>query len=284
MSIVSGAGEGSASALLITSGGRDPIPAAVEERLQRVSSDGSRVPNTRWVASEIPVGIEINGFGYAVLLASPGDLGDLAMGFVLSERLIDHPRELLDIDIFHREQDAILRLTLDDHHAARLRDRVRHRATDSSCGLCGIDNIDQVLRPLPQVTASTHADDRAIFRAVRALEERQQLNRLTHAVHGAALCGPTGDIRNLREDVGRHNAFDKLIGAMARAGDSWDGGFALLTSRCSFELVEKAVLAGCPMLATISAPTTLALSRARSAGLSLKVLTRSDALLDCAAD
>jgi FdhD protein len=112
-----------------------------------------------------------------------------------------------------------------------------------------------------------------------ALEKRQPLGAATRAVHAAAACTASGTIRLVREDVGRHNAFDKLIGAMLREGLSWDHGFALLTSRCSYELVEKAALSDCPMLATISAPTALALARARTAGLELRVLTRPDALL-----
>lgn len=246
----------------------------------RVGADGHRVPELRWIAAETPIAFEINGLGYAVLLATPDNLSDLALGFALSERLIDEPGELVDLDIFVREQDAIVRMTLSEPHAARLRGRVRHRATDSSCGLCGIENLEELLRPLPSVTALSGADDAAIFAALNALGHAQHLNRTTHAVHGAAFCDAAGRIVTLREDVGRHNAFDKLIGAMAASGQAWDGGFALLTSRCSFELVEKAVLANCPLLVTVSAPTALALARARDAGLALKVVARPDALLE----
>ena len=119
----------------------------------------------------------------------------------------------------------------------------------------------------------------AVFRALAHLGDHQPLNRTTGGVHAAALCDADGAIRLVREDVGRHNAFDKLIGAMMRRCLHWDGGFALLSSRCSYELVEKAVLSGCPMLVTISAPTSLALSRAREAGLDLRVLARSDSVL-----
>jgi FdhD protein len=118
-----------------------------------------------------------------------------------------------------------------------------------------------------------------VFRALAALDALQPLNRLTGAVHAAAACSAEGVPMLVREDVGRHNAFDKLIGAMLRKGRAWDGGFALLTSRCSYELVEKAVLAGCPMLATISAPTSLAVERAAVAGLPLHVLARRDSVL-----
>lgn len=135
------------------------------------------------------------------------------------------------------------------------------------------------MRELPRLPAQPVAPDRALFRALAALPDHQPLNRVTGAVHAAAFCDAQGGIRLVREDVGRHNAFDKLIGAMLRADLGWDGGFALLSSRCSYELVEKAVLSGCPMLVTISAPTSLALSRAKDAGLILRVLARSDAIL-----
>ena len=129
------------------------------------------------------------------------------------------------------------------------------------------------------MSAATRADRAAIFRALAALGDHQPLNAATGAAHAAAWVGADGTIRLVREDVGRHNAFDKLVGAMMRAGAGWDGGFALLSSRCSYELVEKAALADCPLLVTISAPTRLAADRAAEAGLPLVVLARSDALL-----
>lgn len=257
------------------------LPPAQEVIVTRIAADGARRDEARWIASEVPIAFEINGLGYAVLLATPDDLSDLALGFALSERLIDRADELLDLDVFAREQDAIVRMTLSEPHAARLRGRVRHRATDSSCGLCGIENLEELLRPLPRVTAVSAAADTAIFAALAALDPAQQLNCATHAVHAAAWCDAQGRIVMVREDVGRHNAFDKLIGAMAAGGHGWEGGFALLSSRCSFELVEKAVLANCPLLVTVSAPTSLAWQRARDAGLPLKVIARRDALLDC---
>jgi FdhD protein len=156
---------------------------------------------------------------------------------------------------------------------------VRHRTADSSCGLCGVESLEQALRPLPAGLPQWTGSDDAVFAALQALETAQPLGASTRAVHAAAACNVDGGIRLVREDVGRHNAFDKLIGAMLRGGFGWEGGFALLTSRCSYELVEKAVLSNCPMLATISAPTTLALARARSAGLALSVLARPDSLL-----
>ena len=233
----------------------------------------------RAIAGEVPVAIECNGLGYAVLMASPDDMLDLGYGFALTERLIDGAGDLLDAEAHALEHGIVVRLTLSQRVADRVSDRVRHRTADSSCGLCGVESLEQALRPLPPRPVRWSGDDSAVFAALRGLEDKQPLGSSTRAVHAAAACEQGGAIRLVREDVGRHNAFDKLIGAMLRGGLTWDDGFALLTSRCSYELVEKAALSDCPMLATISAPTALALERARAAGLELRVLTRPDALL-----
>ncbi|MCW3838278.1 formate dehydrogenase accessory sulfurtransferase FdhD [Sphingomonas canadensis] len=239
----------------------------------RIAPGGARAPVSRTLADEVPVAIEVNGIGYAVMMATPADLEDFAHGFLRSERLGDP----VEVEAHAAARGHILRITLAD--PAVVIERVRHRTTDSSCGLCGIENLEAALRPLPKVTAVTSADGDAVLRAAESLRAHQPMNAVTGAHHAAALCAADGTIRLVREDVGRHNAFDKLIGAMARAGLEWDGGFALLSSRCSYELVEKAVLAGCPLLAAISAPTALAVEAAREAGLALAVLVRRDSLL-----
>jgi FdhD protein len=255
------------------------LTAALTLPFERIGADGSAEVRARAIAEEVPVAIECNGLGYAVLMASPDDLLDLGYGFALSERLIDDAGDMLDAEVHALEHGTVLRLTLSQRVANRVSDRVRHRTADSSCGLCGVESLEQALRPLPSRSAPWAGDDGAIFAALQALEKTQPLGAATRAVHAAAACTRAGAIRLVREDVGRHNAFDKLIGAMLREGLSWNQGFALLTSRCSYELVEKAALSDCPMLATISAPTALALTRARMAGLELRVLTRPDALL-----
>lgn len=248
-------------------------------RFDRVASGGDRTGYDRIVAVEAPVAIEVDGLGYAVLMATPNDLDDLAHGFALAERLVDHVSEVVDVDAHATDAGTLLRMTLVAERHDRVADRVRHRMSESSCGLCGIENLEQALRPLPMVIARSTAGDAALFAAAAALRDHQPLAQATGATHAAALCASDGSIRLVREDVGRHNAFDKLIGAMRRGGYDWDGGFALLSSRCSFELVEKAVLAGCPMLATLSAATTLAMDRAAAAGLALRTLVRADAML-----
>jgi len=255
------------------------MDGSISFEFRRLAADGGEAPILRAVAQEVPVALEFNGIGYAVLMASPGDLFDLAVGFARAERLIEFPADIVDMDLHEIADGRILRVQVAEERADRLAERVRHRTTESACGICGIENLEQALRPLPRAAKASTATDVALFRALGALDQHQSLNRATGAVHVAAACSADGAIRLAREDVGRHNAFDKLIGAMLRQGYDWEGGFALLSSRCSYELVEKAVLSGCPMLATISAPTSLALERAAAAGLPLRVLARSDAVL-----
>jgi len=244
----------------------------------RIGADDVVAPIDRAVAIEAPVAIEINGLGYAVMMATPADLEDFAFGFCRSERLIDSAKDVVAVETHDTDNGTILRIFLVEDRVERVAERVRHRVSESSCGLCGIENLEQALRPLPRVATGSAAPT-AVFAGLDALRAHQPLNAATGAVHAAALCAADGTIRIAREDVGRHNAFDKLIGAMARDGLGWDGGFALLSSRCSYELVEKAVLAGCPTLVTVSMATTLAVSRAVEAGLELIVLARPDSFL-----
>jgi FdhD protein len=249
------------------------MDATATARFTRIEPGGAKAPVDRALATEVPVAVELNGIGYAVMMATPADLEDFAWGFVAAERL----GPVVEVETHEAERGVILRITLASSDAVI--ERVRHRTTDSACGLCGIDNLEAALRPLPKLAATRLAEPEAIFGALSALRAWQPLNAQTGAHHAAALCAADGTIRLSREDVGRHNAFDKLIGAMARAELGWDGGFALLSSRCSYELVEKAVLAGCPLLAAISAPTALAVEASREAGLALAVLARDDSLL-----
>lgn len=247
--------------------------------LDRVARDGGSARIDRNIAVETPVAIEINGLGYAVMMATPADLVDFAYGFVASERLVDGPGDIVDVDCHSTERGEIVRITLTSARAGRVIDRVRHRISESSCGLCGIENLEQAMRPLPILPAAEPIAPAAVFRALDAMREAQRLNRETGAVHGALACDGDGAILFTREDVGRHNAFDKLIGAMARDRRGWRDTFALLSSRCSYELVEKAAMAGCATLVTISAPTTLALSRAAEANVTLLSLARPDSFL-----
>lgn len=258
------------------------VPASIACDFMKMGANGTCDPLTRHVAVERAIALEFNGFGYAVMMASPTDIEDFVVGFALSERLISYPAEILSIDRHATDQGDVVRINLAPHCAALVFERTRHRVSDASCGLCGIENLEQAMRPLPTLAFSDAPAPDAIFRALKGLRDTQPVNRSTGAVHAAALCRADGTIAEVREDVGRHNAFDKLIGAMHRGGQSWEDGFALLSSRCSFELVEKAALSGCPTLVTISAATDLAIARAKSCGLHLIVLARPDAVLEVA--
>lgn len=247
----------------------------------RLSPDTVAETIDRPLAIETPVAIEIDGLGYAVMMATPNDLEDFATGFCLSERLIDRAGQLLAVDPHPAERGILLRLALAPEVRPRVLERVRHRVSESSCGLCGIENLEQALRAIPRVAPASHPVSKdVIFAALAAIRDHQPLGRATGAVHAAALCDSAGSIRIAREDVGRHNAFDKLTGAMARSAIGWEGGFALTTARLSYELVEKAALSGCHTLVAISAPTSLAIERASEAGIRVIALARSDAILE----
>lgn len=242
--------------------------------------DAAPVKIERPIIIEAPIAIEYNGIGYAVMMATPIDMDDFTTGFSLSETLIDHPDQILSIDTIKAEMGWILRIQLPQDKAEKVIARARQRVSESSCGLCGIDNLEEVMRPLPAVTAQIDVADAAIFTALSALRSHQTLNAATGSAHAAAFCAPDGAIIATREDVGRHNALDKLIGALARVGTDISKGFILLTARCSFELAQKAILANCPVLVTISAATDLAIETAAHHGLRLVSLARPDGILD----
>jgi len=250
-----------------------PVPA------MRVGADGEIAAQQRRVPAETPIAISFLGIGYAVMMATPADLEDFAVGFARAERLIDSATDVIGIEIREEERGVLLGIELIAERHDRVLQRVRHRVGESSCGLCGIENLEQALRPLPRLPAPPAIAPAAIFRALEAIRAHQPLNAETGAVHAAALCDAEGTVIAAREDVGRHNAFDKLVGHCLREGQEMSGGFALLTARCSYELVEKAALAGIPLLVTISAPTALATARAAEAGLTLVALARPDSIL-----
>lgn len=233
----------------------------------------------RTVPVEAPVALEYSGIGYAVMMATPDQLEDFAIGHALAEGLARSRQEIGPVDIAEVDGGWVVRAQLAPAATSAIHARARTRVSDSSCGLCGVESIEEALRPLPPVTGSVRVSREAIASALAALPEHQTLGRATGATHAAAFCDTTGHIVCVREDVGRHSAFDKLIGAMARTSQGMAHGFVLLSARCSFELVEKAVRAGAPMLVTISAPTSLAIERAKSAGLTLLALARQDSVI-----
>ena len=234
---------------------------------------------SRDIVVEVPVALEYNGIGYTTLMATPDHFADLALGHAVAEGLVNSSDQVEGPHAWPVDGGWIVRTTLPDAAREQIFTRARKRVSDSSCGLCGVENIAEALRPIPKSARPASPSRAALWRALADLGQHQSLNRLTGAAHAAAFCGLDGQIVMIREDVGRHSAFDKLIGACLAAQIDMTRGFALLSARCSYELVEKAVRGGVAMLVTISAPTSLAIERARAADLTLICLARPDASL-----
>ena len=251
-----------------TIGGAD---GAFQRRPVRVA--GSAVSNEWGIAVETPVEIRLNGAPWTVMLASPSDVEDLAVGLAVTEGLVADVGAVVKISVSTWLGDFSVDLTVPiDQLRAPARD-ARSLAGNSGCGLCGLESLAALHRRQQAGQGAARSgqpiSDEAIAAAFAALPEFQPINRATHSVHAAAWCRPDGRIEMVREDVGRHNALDKLVGARARQHQLGEAGFIVMTSRCSYELVSKAAAAGAMLLATISAPTTLALTWSQSLGLPL---------------
>lgn len=224
------------------------------------------------LAEEVPVALVYNGISHAVMMASPLDLEDFALGFSLSERIVAEPGAIYDLEIIeHGGQGLEVRMEIASADFMRLKENRRSLSGRTGCGLCGKDSLSAIEQRLPQVQADLQVPLSSLHRALAALQQEQVLNTASGALHAAAWVDVQGEILLLREDVGRHNALDKLIGALAKRGwgPQYQPGFCLLTSRASYELVQKAAQANIPLLATVSAPTSLAVNLAQQAGLSL---------------
>lgn len=252
------------------------LPAAAT----RLSFSDARVQRlTRNVPVETPVNIIYAPVPFAVMMATPADLEDFAYGFSFTEGVIGAASDIRSVQIEVEERGLRLVVTLaGDKMQAHLA-RARNIAGRTGCGLCGIDDLKSLPRAHAQDGVAPVIDNAAIARALADLEKSQPLNALTHAVHGAAWVALDGTLQIVREDVGRHNALDKLIGALLREGRKPDAGFFLITSRCSFEMVEKCAAFGARTLVAISAPTSLALERARAYGMTLIAVARTDGAL-----
>jgi FdhD protein len=251
---------------------------ADEYRVVRIAPDAAAAA-TRTLANEVAVAMEFDGQPYAVMMLTPGDFEDFAVGFARSERIVEKASDIARIDVRQGTRGIAVDIRLEKEHSQRLIERRRAIPGQSGCGICGLTTIEEALPELPPLTRAPKVAPAALFAALAALPSHQTLNRATGAVHAAAFCKPDGAILAVREDVGRHNAFDKVIGHLARRGIDPASGFALLTSRCSFELAQKAVIARIPLLVTISAPTELAVSIARDTKLTLVALARGDSVL-----
>jgi FdhD protein len=226
------------------------------------------------IAEEVPIALIYNGLAYVVMMASPLDLEDFALGFSLSEGIVGSLVEVNAVETDAVSDGIAVYVDIDRKRFAALEERRRNLVARTSCGLCGTETIDQAVRHPPPVPRGVTITASALQSAFSNLAARQPLNQSTGAVHAAAWALPDGQIRCVREDVGRHNALDKLIGAQAREDTSFTEGFVLITSRASFEMAQKAATVGITLMAAISAPTGLAIRLAEETGLTLIGFTR----------
>ncbi len=227
----------------------------------------------RWhVPEETPVAFVYNRRNYAVMLATPADMMDFALGFSLTERVINASAEIEHLEINHSENGIELFFKIDADRLARFDVQARRRnlVGTAGCGLCGLENADSILAPLaPVIEVPVKISKAALEQAMRDFASLQPINQRTKSVHGAAWVHPDGTINLVREDVGRHNALDKLIGAMALAEIKSTDGFLLMSSRCSYEIIDKAARRGILAILCLSAPTNLALNKARQANITI---------------
>ena len=226
------------------------------------------------LVDEVPVALVFNGISHAVMLASPLSLDEFALGFALTEGLLKDRSELYGVDVAPVANGIEVRLEVASACEFRMKERRRNLSGRTGCGLCGTESLDQVLRPMPAVDRSFAVDTSAVARALVAMTEQQPLQRASGAAHAAAWCAADGQVLLVREDVGRHNALDKLVGAMVRAELETDRGFIAVTSRASVEMVQKTLMAGVGVLVAVSAPTALAVRVATEHGLALAGFAR----------
>ncbi len=237
---------------------------------------GLVVPARRTVPTEVAIAMTYGGSTQAVLMASPDDLEDFAVGFTLTEGIVDSADEIEAIERIDSDLGIEMRLTLARPREARLAARRRSMAGPVGCGLCGIESLEAATRSLPRIGAETRFAPAAILAAMAALEPLQAVNAATHAVHAAAFWHPSEGVGPVREDIGRHNALDKLAGALARRRAPVTESAVLLTSRVSVEMVQKTAVIGAPLIVAVSAPSSLAIRTAEAAGITLVAVARAD--------
>jgi FdhD protein len=256
---------------------RDPV-RTVQRKVWREagSQQGGLGGGSRQIPEETALALTYNGGTYAVMMGSPRDLEDFAIGFSLSEAIIDRPEDIQEFEAVDLDDGIELRMWLKHSRAERLSERRRHIAGPTGCGLCGIDSIAEAIRPASFVTRGGSFSPPEIMTAMQSIAPLQQINIETRAVHAAAFWTPAHGVVALREDVGRHNALDKLAGALARDKVVVDQGMVLLTSRVSVEMVQKTAAIGAPLVVAVSAPTALAVRMADAAGITLVAIARAD--------
>jgi FdhD protein len=237
---------------------------------------GGEERGVRAIPEETPVAFTYNRSAYAVMMATPADLEDFALGFSLTEGVVRDPQGLEELEIVPAEGGIELRMWLAADRLDAITQRQRRLAGPSGCGLCGLESLADAIRALPHIESTVRFDAAAIHTAMAALPAAQKLNQQTHAVHAAAFWHPQRGLAALREDVGRHNALDKLAGALARGGIAVAEGLVLLSSRISVEMVQKSAMIGAPVVIAVSAPTALAVRVAEEAGITLVGIARAD--------
>ena len=248
----------------------------VSKARRRVFSETGETSGERSIPEETAIALNYNGGTAAVMMATPADLEDFAVGFSLTEGIVASPGAIRSLEVVPEADGIELRMWLDEADAERLNQRRRMMAGPTGCGLCGLDSLKEAVRPVAHVAQGGHVTPQQIMQAVASVAPAQALNHETRAVHAAAFWHPDKGLVALREDVGRHNALDKLAGALTRQGIATTGGIVLLTSRVSIEMVQKAAAMGAAIVAAVSAPTALAVRTAEAAGITLIGIARAD--------
>ena len=243
---------------------------------RQIWRDGSLSRGRRAIPEETAIALTYNGGTYAVMMATPQNLRDFAIGFSLSEGIVQSPDDIRSLDIVDLDDGIELRMWLAQPRADRLNERRRHIAGPTGCGICGIDSIAEAIRPAAIVAQGRGFSSQEVMTAMQSIPPLQTINIETRAVHAAAFWIPGRGTVALREDVGRHNALDKLAGALAQGKISTDQGMVLLTSRVSVEMVQKTAAMGAPVMVAASAPTALAVRMADAAGITLAAIARGD--------
>jgi formate dehydrogenase accessory protein FdhD len=255
-----------------------PSPAARAYRVLEVSGvrDRARLEGQDCVAEEVPVALEFNGVAHAVMMATPADLEDFAYGFAITEGIVDSASQIHDCEWSSSAHGYTVQLTIAAICFARLREKRRNLTGRTGCGLCGTESLAQAVRYPAPVQGTPSFGAAAVAKAVSSLREHQLLLAVTGATHAAAWCTADGHIGLIREDVGRHNALDKLVGALVRSRQPSSTGFITVTSRASYEMVQKTATVGVGLLAAVSGVTGLAVDVAQSAGLTLLGFARGN--------
>lgn len=252
------------------------MPDPVKRTSTLIVAGGTPLASQRVVPEETPVALVYDGSTHAVMMATPSDLEDFALGFSISEGKVDSAAEIAELEVVAQERGIELRMWLTPKAGRRIAERRRALLGPTGCGICGVESLDAALPSLPEVVTRRTFSAREVSQAVAEIAHGQTLNREARALHAAAFWRPGAAPLIVREDVGRHNALDKTIGALTRARIDARDGIVVLTSRVSVEMVQKVAVLGAPVIAAVSAPTALAIRTAEAAGITLAAIARGD--------